>query len=511
MYGNRNFLPFYYEDMSNLEGGHEAKDGYSGWNASYIIDGSGVYITRNQIYEGHMELAENICFDNGINGVVVHKTNHANVRVTVRGNTLFDNGRTVRGFPEYRQNAGGLVINMGKQVSLRYNKVLTSVSADDQTFQCFGTCELDLATSEGNVGCNGAISNKYNSAVFASNPAASCAELSADAVDWRACYITSTAPKTPQYAFFPGFTPPPPTPVDNEEGGSGDDDNSGGNDGDDRNQGGGGNGTSGSSNGGGDEDTGAAGDNAGGDNAGGNTVGGDGGSGSGGSSGSGGDGILLAGAVAGSLAVLGAVATVFLVARRSRRRQERMADSKLPDRDSLSFQNRGGHMIQMSSMDTAVQGGGRALGSFDKHVENRRSFRPESLPLSVHHGRPSALRRPTAEESHRISHFSSGQQQRDEDSALDPASVAFIEQLDRETLEYYYYCVETGVAQWDKPGADQGTIQPSDWHVAEDEESGRHYFYNSLTGETQWVQAEERRSGQIHFESMHQDKEKVML
>ena len=52
VYGNRNFMPFYYEDLSGLEGGHEAADGYSAWNQSYIIDGSGVYITRNQQMTG---------------------------------------------------------------------------------------------------------------------------------------------------------------------------------------------------------------------------------------------------------------------------------------------------------------------------------------------------------------------------------------------------------------------------------------------------------------------------
>jgi hypothetical protein len=55
-----------------------------------------VYITRNQNYEGTFYLTDNTCFDNGINGLVVHKTNHDNVAVFVERNHIFDNGRTTR-------------------------------------------------------------------------------------------------------------------------------------------------------------------------------------------------------------------------------------------------------------------------------------------------------------------------------------------------------------------------------------------------------------------------------
>ena len=40
-FGNRNFLPFYTESISLIEGGHVAKQNYSAWNQDYIIDGSG--------------------------------------------------------------------------------------------------------------------------------------------------------------------------------------------------------------------------------------------------------------------------------------------------------------------------------------------------------------------------------------------------------------------------------------------------------------------------------------
>ena len=44
-----------------------------------IVDGSGVYITRNVDYEGTFDLTNNVAYDNGINGLVVHKTTHVNV------------------------------------------------------------------------------------------------------------------------------------------------------------------------------------------------------------------------------------------------------------------------------------------------------------------------------------------------------------------------------------------------------------------------------------------------
>lgn len=113
VYGNRNFMPFFYYDLSTLEGSHSAREGYAAWNQSYIIDGSGVYITRNQNYQGLMNLSNNVAFDNGINGVVVHKTNHPDVTVVVENNVVFNNGRVTRDI-EGRQQAGGLVVNQGK-------------------------------------------------------------------------------------------------------------------------------------------------------------------------------------------------------------------------------------------------------------------------------------------------------------------------------------------------------------------------------------------------------------
>ena len=52
----------------------------------------------------------NISFDNGINGLVVHKTTHANVTVNIQNNRIFDNGSTDKTV-EGRHDAGGLTFN----------------------------------------------------------------------------------------------------------------------------------------------------------------------------------------------------------------------------------------------------------------------------------------------------------------------------------------------------------------------------------------------------------------
>lgn len=94
VYGNRNFMPFFIQDALNHFG--SGTDNYGEWNQGEIIDGSGVYITRNVDYEGTFKLNNNIAFDNGINGVVVHKTTHDNVYVEVKNNLIFDNGKTTK-------------------------------------------------------------------------------------------------------------------------------------------------------------------------------------------------------------------------------------------------------------------------------------------------------------------------------------------------------------------------------------------------------------------------------
>ena len=77
VYGNRNFMPFFLAGI--LEHfGSGVKD-YGLWNQKVVVDGSGVYITRNVDYQGTFELNNNICYEYCINGLVKHKTTHENV------------------------------------------------------------------------------------------------------------------------------------------------------------------------------------------------------------------------------------------------------------------------------------------------------------------------------------------------------------------------------------------------------------------------------------------------
>ena len=60
----------------------------------------GVYVTRNGKYlKGRFEMSYNKAYNNGINGLVVHKTN----RARVAGNVLWDNGKVDKNPPESRQ------------------------------------------------------------------------------------------------------------------------------------------------------------------------------------------------------------------------------------------------------------------------------------------------------------------------------------------------------------------------------------------------------------------------
>ena len=60
VFANRNFMPFFLTGNLPQFGSHNKN--YGDWNQDYIIDGQGVYITRNIDYEGTMNLENNIAF-----------------------------------------------------------------------------------------------------------------------------------------------------------------------------------------------------------------------------------------------------------------------------------------------------------------------------------------------------------------------------------------------------------------------------------------------------------------
>ena len=76
----------------------------------------GVYATRNSdVYlHGRFEMSYNKAYRNGINGLVVHKTD----RVRVFGNVLWDNGKVSKSKPESRQPYAGLTVTGSKYVKV---------------------------------------------------------------------------------------------------------------------------------------------------------------------------------------------------------------------------------------------------------------------------------------------------------------------------------------------------------------------------------------------------------
>jgi len=125
VYNNRNFIPFY--NVGTESEGHGRPD-YGTEAQTYIIDGSGVYVTRNKdtYHHGRMWLKYNKAFNNGINGLVVHKTD----RALVIGNSLWDNGQVPRSAPESRQPYAGLTLNNAVGVKVEDNYVKTERKDD---------------------------------------------------------------------------------------------------------------------------------------------------------------------------------------------------------------------------------------------------------------------------------------------------------------------------------------------------------------------------------------------
>ena len=89
---------------------------------------TGVYVTRNQDTYAHgwMWLNHNKAYNNGINGLVVHKTD----RVQVIGNVIWDNGKVPKTEPENRQAYAGLTLNHARTVKVSDNIVKTELNDD---------------------------------------------------------------------------------------------------------------------------------------------------------------------------------------------------------------------------------------------------------------------------------------------------------------------------------------------------------------------------------------------
>lgn len=113
VYDNYNNIPYYnptYPTNGPSDYGTPAQ--------TYIIDGSGCYITRNRdtyLY-GWFYFANNVCYGNGINGLVIHKSD----RTIATNNTCYLNGAVP--LSSGRQASSGITIHGSDYVRL-YNNI----------------------------------------------------------------------------------------------------------------------------------------------------------------------------------------------------------------------------------------------------------------------------------------------------------------------------------------------------------------------------------------------------
>ena len=83
VFDNRNRLPFFAPN-GFPPGAKPPFESYGKAESTYIIDGSGIYLTRNSQFYSHGKflIANNVAYGNGINGVVVHYTDRVILKTT---------------------------------------------------------------------------------------------------------------------------------------------------------------------------------------------------------------------------------------------------------------------------------------------------------------------------------------------------------------------------------------------------------------------------------------------
>jgi len=202
VYGNRNFIPFYY--MHHVAGAiaNGVISNYGHENQNYIIDGQGMTLTRPSDYAGTFHFSNNTVFDSGINGLSVQRATDPAFKITVEDNRFFDNGATMAKW-EGRQGVGGFVINSGSDkttshVTANSNQISQEAVENDHTYQCYGSCSL-TSTSSGNTHCGGDPAPAFGSSAFVSTD---CAAQNARLQALRANYPSSQMPRCPRYMPF---------------------------------------------------------------------------------------------------------------------------------------------------------------------------------------------------------------------------------------------------------------------------------------------------------------------
>jgi len=159
VFDNRNRVPFFAPN-GLPPGAHPPFDSYGTAQSNYIIDGSGIYLTRNiQSYShGKFLIANNVAYGNGINGMVVHYTDH----VILKNNTIANNGTVP--LKDNRQRVSGLVINHSQDVEIVNNRVQVNV-AGDAAIRFFG--EVSGVNASGNQYAGGPSDLKVGAAKVA--------------------------------------------------------------------------------------------------------------------------------------------------------------------------------------------------------------------------------------------------------------------------------------------------------------------------------------------------------
>jgi len=148
-------------------------------------------------------ITDNLIYENGLNGILVHRSTKKETKVIVERNQLFSNGKTSK-TNEYRQAAGGLHLNSGdktqNQTVKANDNIVYATEFPTATYSCFGTCGL-TSDSANNVGCYGTPYSFFNKAAFAKF-ASGCDSILLATRQIRGLYPDARAPKCPQWQPF---------------------------------------------------------------------------------------------------------------------------------------------------------------------------------------------------------------------------------------------------------------------------------------------------------------------
>ncbi|MGB1205128.1 MAG: T9SS type A sorting domain-containing protein [Chitinophagales bacterium] len=144
VYDNYNNVPYYNSTYTGEDSdyGTAAQD--------YIIDGSGCYITRNKdtYFYGWFYFANNICYGNGINGLVVHKSD----RAIVSNNTCYMNGAVP--LSSGRQASSGITINASSYVKM-FNNISWPRFETDSGYKIYNAASSQFLEASNNILANG--------------------------------------------------------------------------------------------------------------------------------------------------------------------------------------------------------------------------------------------------------------------------------------------------------------------------------------------------------------------